>query len=202
MSICTASKGELVCVLRSGHDGDHSDLDGKPFRVPLVHRPLNAEEAARLNPDLTPKYRSSPLEVEADRIAAGGTPMSDPITDKNAVPSFVPPKLKVAASILAAVGGVALLALPVLPTAVPVWVGTAVFVVTAISGFLAGLAMPAFAPSKPLLPLALVPAALSLAGFLTAFAANLQPGVGQSVVLLVAALLGALAGKAVPQPKV
>jgi hypothetical protein len=210
MSICLKSRGELTCVLEAGHDPfTHMTISGQAFRIPLVRRELNEEEAKRLNPDLTPKD-----STDAERAAAEdpGLPapekampelaaVPEPITDKNPAPSFVPPTLKKIAAGIASLGGLALLTLPILPLAIPAWVGTVVFAVTAISGFLAGVAMPGFSPSKPVLPLAVVPSALALAAFLTDFAMRMHPGLGQNAVLLLAAVLGALAGKAIPQPK-
>lgn len=171
-----------------------------PKKHPL--RPLSPEHQRRildsLNLDANREPKSATLlEREANRrIRTGEKPMSAPVV----APPFVPESAKRVATAIASLAGVGLLVLPSLPLALPAWVGLALFAVAAISGFLAGLAMPGFGGGKPLVPLTAVPALLSAAAALAGFAESMPPGTAQNLLRLAAALLTAGAGKAIPAP--
>jgi hypothetical protein len=161
---------------------------------PLVHRELNAEERTRLNPDLTPINATPEERLAAQPITHTEKPMPEvPV----AAPSFtIPPALKKVALAIATLGGLALLALPLVP-AIPAIVTTYVFIVTAVAGLLAGVGMKSFMPSKPIIPLTLVPGALTIAGLITAQAMTMPEGFAKNALLVGAGILGVLAGKGI-----
>lgn len=166
-------------------------------RGPLVHRELNAEEAERLNPDLTPKNRT-PLEVEADRIAAGGEPMSE--TAPAVAPArkaIIPEKYAKYTGML----GFALSFAVFLPF--PPW-STGVAILGAVLALLSGGALPQFKflEGKPIL----TGTALIVCGFvaeqLAVYVYHLPPGLPFNIGFLVLTVLCFLTGKAAPQPTV
>jgi hypothetical protein len=86
-------------------------------------------------------------------------------------------------------------------TFLPAWVGFALWALAVVAAVLAGVALPAFRGSSPLVPLALVPFFLSGATALATFAVTLPPGKFQTVVMFLAIICAGLGGKALPQPQ-
>jgi hypothetical protein len=115
-------------------------------------------------------------------------------------PSFVPPKLRAVAVLVASIGGLAMLALPSFGAMLPAWVGFAVFALTAIASFLAGLALPTGLSNKPIVPLTAVPTLAAIATALGHFSAGMPDGTLKAGVQVVAALLFGLAGVVMPAP--
>lgn len=79
-------------------------------------------------------------------------------------------------------------------------IGTGAGILALVAAFLAGVPLPAPTFNKPLVPLALVPVALSIGGALATFSASLSSPVMQGAAMLGAALCFALAGKTLPAP--
>jgi hypothetical protein len=69
-----------------------------------------------------------------------------------------------------------------------------------VAALLAGVAMPQFNFSKPLIPLALVPVALSVSGYLGTLAVSVSSPLLQAGLSFAAFALAAVAGKALPTP--
>lgn len=204
MSTCTCVGAGLSGVATCPVHGTRR----KPLRPEWTRdddpRRIEALRQQGLDADMNP-LGASALEREANRIIKENPTMSlqsEPTKTPPAAPAapFVPPAARKVAGVVAMVGGLLLMALPALPFALPVWAGFAVFALTSIASFLAALALPGFAPSKPIIPLTLVPAALAVYALLLQLASNLPPGTFQSAVMLAAVVVGAAAGKAIPPP--
>lgn len=109
--------------------------------------------------------------------------------------------MKLAAA-AAAVAGVLAFAASAVPSFsfIPGWVGFGLWVLASIAALLAGVALPGFKGGNPVVPATLVPAFLGASGGLATLASTMSPGTLQSVVLFLAVVCAALAGKAMPQP--
>jgi hypothetical protein len=98
---------DRACARLRGHTGPHSDVLGV-WRIPLVHRTLNAEEAKRLSPDLTP-INATPEERRAANAAITEENPMEPVVSPTGTPIVAGTSilLKVAA-VLVAIAGAAI----------------------------------------------------------------------------------------------
>jgi hypothetical protein len=151
--------------------------NGLEIIVPLVRTP--AETAAYIK-----------AAHEDKKIMEPEVPAPQPL---------IPPKV---AMILAAIGSFLGLAASAASgiASLPVWAPFALSILGAICLFLAGKAIPALKlPGGALLPPKMVPLFGALATALGTFAAQLQPGMLQGALLLLASIVAGLAGVAAPQ---
>jgi hypothetical protein len=95
-------------------------------------------------------------------------------------------------------------ALPILAAAVgflPHPISVYAGILGGVAALLAGVAMPQFNFAKPIIPLALVPVALSVSGYLGTLAVSVSSPLLQAGLSFAAFALAAVAGKALPTPK-
>lgn len=195
---CPARKGLRRCHQAASHDGPHIDELGQ-WRAPLVHRELTAEEAERMNPDLTPKNAT-----EAERTAAVIVPPYPPedptmTPDASAPLPWLPARVLEVAKLVAAVTGI-LLALVGLIPSIPAWLPFALFGIATLSGFIAGVGAPSFFLGKPILSVSAATTAASTSAILVELATRLPDTRAQGIVLVIAQLLAVAAGKSLPVP--
>lgn len=174
-------------------------------RRPLV--PLNPELRRKLLAEMPVPQEldgnDSPIPVglsDEEKKAALNPGLPAPPKEKSMTP-LIPPKFAALAAAAATALGAAAAFAPSL-TFLPPWVGFTLWALAVVAALLAGVALPSFKGTSPVVPATLVPLFLTAASALAGFASTLAPGTFQTVVMFLAIVCAALGGKALPQPTV